>query len=734
MCHHTAASGVQTTISGSCTQAYCPIPRIVELKQQYSNALIQRDTFITQNNEKLSAAKFLKSLAEKLEPETSDIWNRFRKPANDDRASSYNDTRLKFDIDRINNTLEQNKRLVDEKAEELINFFNRENVQRHLLQYHSESTEDSHSFMTITNFVFEDMGKSDRGVEYLSTLLNDSTLNILVSVKEIFDLIKQAVSLTEELSKFIIYISPALVNEVIETISSNNFRSVSEVLNSPIQTRLRSFADKTGINFTALNSFLSANAERTARRFNSLVENSVDPSALRHQIQRANVDLEHAELNDDLNKFIPIGDVLKLLSFALATFKIVGDFKRSNNKDRVAFISSVLNISKDILSIRAGAGSARRGAGLIVGVVGELLGVVVNLMDVADNLRERDPLLAALNALGATAAFIGMFSGILVGSAEAMGISAATVAAATVVSSVCVILGIVIAVLIYIFTDPPFVAFIEDSYYGVDHIIPIRETIDKFFKLSVFAMSARLEGDAPDVRLMIQSNALDDTLPISLKLNKNGQSLGTVYIDPASSSYNGKADIRKYAFWDEDRRRTRYLAINRFWELWDNEERGINVREQEGNYVLYAALDPDKDNVWEIATVLNPLEFPRVQPLIRELTFDSNYLVHRSRIYYKYTAGGNVNITVRTLEAIGLTCQVLWSTDGGANWTQQNHRIERATSQYRFNIPSPPHNSTYTLQVTVKLFNNAGSQPVDNKTVNNINVGNESYLRSQGII
>lgn len=734
MCHHTAASGTQTTIAGNCSQAYCPIPRLVELKQHYSAALIQRDSFINQNNEKLSAGKFLKSLAEKIETDTPDVWSHFRKRANDDSADSYNDTLLKHDIETIENTLNRNKRLVEERAEQLINYFNQDNVQRHLLRYHSETRDDSFSLTTATNYVFEDLGKSDKGLEYLASLLSDNVLNELVTVSEVFGLIRQANTLSEELSKFLTFISPCLISEVIETISVNNFRNVREVLNSNIQSKLRFFSEKTGINFDALNSFLNENAEQTARRLNNIIENSLDPAELRQQILRANVNLERAELNDDLIKCVPIGYILKLLSFAIAAYKIVEDFKRSSNKDRISFISSVMEISKDILSIRAVTNSARQGASLMVGIIGELLGVVVNLMDAVENLQGRDPLLAALNILGATAAFVGMFSGIVVASAETMGLTAVTVAAATVIGSVCIILGIIIAVLIFIFTDPPFIAFIEDTYYGVDNVIPLRETIDKFFKLQIFEMTVRLEGDAPDVRLIVQSNALDDTLPISLKLNKNRVSIGTVLINPTTSSYNGKADIRKYAFWESDRRRTRYLVINKFWELWDNEERGINVREDAGDYALYASLDPDKDGDWEIQTSMNPIEFPRIQPLIRELTIDSNYYVHRGRKYFNYSGNGNVNITIRTVDAIGLTCQILWSADGGVHWSQQSNRIQRNTIQFSFNIPSPPQSNTYTLQVSAKLFNNEGSQTGDTNSVNDIQVGSETYLRNQGII
>lgn len=734
MCHHTAASGTQTTIAGNCSQAYCPIPRLVELKQHYSAALIQRDSFINQNNEKLSAGKFLKSLAEKIETDTPDVWSHFRKRVNDDSADSYNDTLLKHDIETIENTLNRNKRLVEERAEQLINYFNQDNVQRHLLQYHSETRDDSFSLTTATNYVFEDLGKSDKGLEYLASLLSDNVLNELVTVSEVFGLIRQANTLSEELSKFLTFISPCLISEVIETISVNNFRNVREVLNSNIQSKLRFFSEKTGINFDALNSFLNENAEQTARRLNNIIENSLDPAELRQQILRANVNLERAELNDDLIKCVPIGYILKLLSFAIAAYKIVEDFKRSSNKDRISFISSVMEISKDILSIRAVTNSARQGASLMVGIIGELLGVVVNLMDAVENLQGRDPLLAALNILGATAAFVGMFSGIVVASAETMGLTAVTVAAATVIGSVCIILGIIIAVLIFIFTDPPFIAFIEDTYYGVDNVIPLRETIDKFFKLQIFEMTVRLEGDAPDVRLIVQSNALDDTLPISLKLNKNRVSMGTVLINPTTSSYNGKADIRKYAFWESDRRRTRYLVINKFWELWDNEESGINVREEAGDYALYASLDPDKDGDWEIQTSMNPIEFPRIQPLIRELTIDSNYYVHRGRKYFKYSGNGNVNITIRTVDAIGLTCQILWSADGGVHWSQQSNRIQRNTIQFSFNIPSPPQSSTYTLQVSAKLFNNEGIQTGDTNSVNDIQVGSETYLRNQGII
>jgi hypothetical protein len=731
MCHHTVSSGQRMTIVDNCSQASCPVRRLLELKQEYTHALTQRDSFISQNNEKFSVAKFLKDLAEKIEVEDSDVWEAFRKPQNDDRASSYADTRLKTDLERIENTINRNKERVNEKANELIRYFNRRNVQQHLNRYHNQSQNNSASLEEIVNIVLEDLGKSDKGLEYLATLWTEDTVSGLEGIQSVFGFIEQARTLSDELSKFLKHISPALIDEVVRTISSHNFRNVNAVINnSQIQSKLRFLSQKTGVNFQALNTFLTENAQMTSRKFNHLVANSEDLNLLRQRLIRADIDLERVELDDELEKFDGIGNVLKVLSFAIATFKIVSDFKSASDKDKIAFVSTVLNFGKDVgeFFVR---GESR--LNMVVGLYGSLLGVVVGLMDSVENFQGRDPLLGVLNLIGTAAAYVGIFSGLIVGSAEVMGLSSAAVATAMVVSSACIIIGIIIVILIYIFTDPPFIAFIEDTYYGVDHIININQTIDKFFELSVFEMTLRLEGDAPDKRLVIESRALDDAYPLYLKLNKNSQSMGTVLIDPTSDSYHGKAGIQKYVFWDYDRRRTRQLTINRFWELWDDEESGINVRAQEAHYSLYARLDPDRDGNMEIKASMDPINFPSIQPMVRELTIDNNYRVVRGQGYLKFRTGGRVNITIKTSEAIGYTCQILWSENAGGNWSRQNNTINQNTSHYNFHISSPPQNDTYTLNIVAKLFNNVDSEPVHTYRTNEIEVGTENYLRSQGI-
>jgi hypothetical protein len=731
MCHHTATSGQRITIVDNCSQASCPVRRLLELKQAYTQAVAQRDSFISQNNEKFSVAKFLKDLAEKIEAEDSDVWEAFRKPHNDDRASSYADTRLKSDLERIENTINQNKDRVNEKADELIKYFNRRNVQQHLNRYHNQSQNISASLEEIANIVLEDLGKSDKGLEYLATLWTEDTVSGLEGIESVFGFIEQARTLSDELSKFLKHISPALIDEVVRTISSHNFRNVNSVINnSQIQSKLRFLSQKTGINLQALNTFLTENAEMTARKFNHLVANSEDLDLLRRRLISADIDLERVELDGELEKFDGIGNVLKVLSFSIATFKIVSDFKSASDKDKIAFVSTVLNFGKDVgeFFVR---GESRMN--MVVGLYGSLLGVVVGLMDAVENFQGRDPLLGVLNLIGTAAAYVGIFSGLIVGTAEVMGVSAAAAATAAVVSSACVIIGIIIVILIYIFTDPPFIAFIEDTYYGVDHIININQTIDKFFELSIFELSLRLEGNNPDKRLVIESRALDDAYPLYLKLNKNGSSMGTILIDPTKDNYHGKANIQKYAFWNYDRRRTRQLTINRFWELWDNEENGINVRAQNAHYALYARLDPDRDGDMEINANLDPVNFPPIQAMIRELTIDENYTVHIRQGYLKYPSDGQIRITLRSTEAIGHTCQILWSQDSGDSWSQQNNRISSNTSSYSFGISRPPNDATYTLNIVAKLFNNIDRDPVHTYNVNDIEVGTESYLRSEGI-
>ncbi|MEO8232688.1 MAG: hypothetical protein ABI638_10415, partial [Ignavibacteriota bacterium] len=570
------------TIVDNCSQSACPVRRLTELKQEYDTALTLRDAYIRENNEKLAAAKFLKNLAEKMEPDDSDVWKAFRKPNNDDHASNYSDTRLKTDIETIERNIRQNRNSVEAKARALINYFNTRSVQTHLATYHNQSDSNVVSVELVVNNTLKDLAKSERGIEYLSTLWTQDTLNSLDAVETVFGFMTNASTLTDEMCDFIKHISPALMDEVINTISRNNFRNVTAVINnSHIQSKLRFLSQKTGINFQALSRFLTRNAVATSRKFNHLVINSEDLGALRNSLSRADVDLERVELGEELEKFDGIGAVLKVLAFTLATYKIASDFKAASAKDRIAFVGTVFEFSKDVGEIVV-RGESR--LNLIFGLYGAMLSVVVSLIDAVESFEGRDPLLGVLNLVGASAAFVGMFSGIIVGSAEVMGVEAATVALAATISTVCIVIGILIVALIYIFTDPPFIAFIKDSYYGVRHINRLVDTIDKFFELSVFEMSLFLEGGDPDKRLVIQSRALDDAYPIHLKLNKNGRSLGTKLIDPTSNNYHGKADIQKYVFWNFDRRRTRELTINRFWEIWDDGDSGINVRTQSANY------------------------------------------------------------------------------------------------------------------------------------------------------
>ncbi len=732
MGHHEARSGERLTIVDSCSQAVCPVRRLNELKREYDTALEQKSAYIAANNRKLSSAKFLKDLAEKMQSEYSGVWEKFRKPENDDSATSYADTRLKHDIENIERTMNRNKEAVEAKARALIDFFSSSSVQNHLERYHSLSQSEVVSVISVVENTLDGLANSERGMEFLSSLWSQNSLNSLKAIESVFGLINNAQSLTSEMNKFLQNFCSVLIQQVLTINARNNFRSISQVINNQrIQELLTFFAVKTGAAPEILNSYLQRTATAASNNLDNLVSITTDSTEIRSRLERINRRIEQIEPDERLSKFDGIGNVLKILAFAFATIKIVSNFKGASAKDRIAFVSSVFNVMKD-----GGELLIRRGsrATMIFGFFGAILGVIVNIIDAVENFQHRDPLLGVFNFLGAGVAFVGLFAEIAVGSAEIMGLSAATAAMASMIASVCMIIGIAILILIYIFTDPPFIDFLEDSYYGVDHIIRIEDTIDRFFKLSVFDMSIYLEGDDPDKRLIIVSRALDDSYPVSLKLNRDGRSLGTIAIDPTSDNYLGKANIRKDVFWDYERRRTRKLIINRFWELWDDPDREIDLRVQQSyTYALYVSLDPDRDEEMEIRAHMDPIEFPPFQPMIRELTFDNNYYVYLRTGYLKYTGNGQVNLTMRTTEARGYSCQILWSNDNNRTWTEQSGRIDQDTTNHNIVIPAPPADDTYTLNIIAKLFNNRQREAVHTHRISDIRVGTEAYLRSRGI-
>ncbi|MEO8231535.1 MAG: hypothetical protein ABI638_04595, partial [Ignavibacteriota bacterium] len=160
---------------------------------------------------------------------------------------------------------------------------------------------------------------------------------------------------------------------------------------------------------------------------------------------------------------------------------------------------------------------------------------------------------------------------------------------------------------------------------------------------------------------------------------------------------------------------------------------GINLRTQNAHYAIYSQLDPDRDGTMEIRAQIDPLNFPPIQALIRTMTLDRNYFMYLRDGYLKYTSNGQVNITIGTTEAIGYTCQILWSKDDGGTWTRQSNRISNNNSNYSIIIPPPPQNDTYTLKIVAKLFDNINPEPVNTFRMSDVRVGTESYFRSEGI-
>jgi hypothetical protein len=729
----------------------CLIHRALRLRGAYVNALRTLTEVNERHRERMRMAAFVRDVAQQTadsrEIDASDVWGNMLGAGRQGAARDLDSSYLKEDIDTMEREIGEAQEAAEAAAEDLVSLLEQRTFQQHLLRFHRDvpiRPSDAARYYDVeisevcgpgepvyreidhyAALFTDQLSLTTAGTEHLERLLDDGALDALPGFREVWGYFQNAHSVTEPLGKFLYNVAPVLTGAITDLVNRGAARSIRAVLqNREVQPHLRFLNEKLGVD---VNAWVEQRARTLGRRSRSALRDINRHRNLQRALQRWN-DLPEGQLAGDLQKLDGawMRLTLGIVSFAAASAKILTDWRQVGIKDWAGTIADFSSLAQTLgetfetrfrvqgtLARMADAGdetvgrfmmraTAARGFAVGVGILAHTMGIVLSLITLAQGVQSRDWDAVALASAGLLVSCVGFF---------------ATLAGAAVVSGACTVIGVLLVVLAAVILDPPIIDYLEDTEWGEDHVIPLDETIDEFYK-KLFSLSirfvrtddARFDQDVNESYIEIESYGLSDGLPVyvTIKRERDWHTLGRTAVYPDRDTVDGRGRIAKSVDWATDRPfGPRGIRIHRPWEIWTD-----IARDDTTEYYLRAEMDPDRDNQMELTAEDGGVEFPlpqrpqllRVEPA-HPYRFPTG--VAGDERYLPYPSSGRASYRVHTRYASGCRLRVLAEVDSFAFYNpdlaETTVSVTEETTTVDIPLVRPPRDDYYELMLTVDL-------------------------------
>jgi len=478
------------------------IDRIRELRDQHLRSIQQLDITAKNNRNEIKMARFTLSVAEnsaKRNPKDADEYFDALLGTVNFTATNSNDSLVKKRIDILENEIKIAKSNVELAASKLIDYLVKEDVQNFLLmdnsplsdqdQFEHYEVEPIVVFNTVNQIQYfhsdhvlatalDHMAVSEHGQDFLLEILNINARRAkLPAFDKIWDRFQHGMKISEIMGKLVHNCLPGLMAEISRDINHNLSRSISAALNSaPIKRFINKIANLTKVNVNSLTSALSDQAEIYANRGNSAIVRLNKHQSFRKFISEFS-DVPSTKVQAAISDLD--GSWMRLTigwaSFGLACIKLRNE---TSTKDWFSTVGSALSLAETLIDVRSisilASGhviQASRVAAMakVIGIFGMVFSVVVGVMDASRHLANKDYDEAAVAYVGVAVGFVGF---------------TASLCGAAIVTGVCAIILICLAVIAAVLVDPPMANWLKRTHWGkgTGNKIPMIKTIGSFYK------------------------------------------------------------------------------------------------------------------------------------------------------------------------------------------------------------------------------------------------------------
>jgi hypothetical protein len=722
--------------------------------------------------QELAMAKFVREVAQKTSKNSKGqisetaVWKSFlHKNGKSINAKSYDDTQLKKFIENCESKIEKYQSDSESAAEDLITFIKDKKFQKHLLKAHCRldkngenldylTPEEAQMFYEvkpggqgklrdldhIAALLTENLSATEKGMEFLATLVDENSIVDLEAFAKVWENVKKikeagegAKEGLEPVGKFLYNIMPVLTKKIQSLVVKEGIHSIDGVLKNAELKKIFNFLDKKfDTNITgymkdkavaygvkAKNIIKNVNNGVTWKKsLSSLQDSILDPAKDKHF---ASVEKKYESIETLKGVWLNIS--FSMISFCVATAKIVSDYKEAKVKDWLGAVNELTSLAKTLAQTYqtsltatsfdfAGKEAAvfttkAKTAGQCVkglGVVASFITVLCCIPDIAEGVERNDLEVIILNSIGLGIALGGVYAAIV---------------ESAMLSGVLAVAGLLLAIIMAVVLDPPVIDYFEDTEWGKNQngLIPIKETIKKFYE-KMFKLRIWFEENDYDKTqscIKIESGVLADSAPVFIQLihKKSGKAFPIEKIFPGNPDAHGKGKILKdEVSWSEGWPfYPKRIHVFNAWEIWP-----INNGEK---YTIKAGIDPEAEDEEKLDKMAlkgeaSDIEFDFYQdPQLQEMRagfhsyWGDQVTIQGGNTYFHYQSNGKIILNVYTRHAQGCQIDVNAKDSGYISSplisSVKNIAVQDDHSIIPIVIIPPPRNDTYDLVCDISL-------------------------------
>ncbi|MCA9310884.1 MAG: hypothetical protein KDA21_06740, partial [Phycisphaerales bacterium] len=599
----------------------CPLVTLMRLREFHHEDLRDLNDLVTRHREHIRMATFVFNLtvnaADRNPDDADDYWGALIGKYGG-LATGPGDAWVKQEIDERVAAIEKQRRKAEDSATDLIEFLLQEHVQQHLildhdfemcaehvLEFYDVDLDDWNSDPDRARYIHSDhilavvteqLAATEVGRDFINQALKLSARQSdMPAFDKTWGHFQKTRSITEAMGKFLHNHMPGFIEAVGQVVNESYARTIHEALDIPtVRLQINAIKARTGVDVTQA---LRDRANEFATRSNAAATRLNQRRGLKSLLKQFDDVTEgkiagHAAALDSSWTRITLGAV----SLGLACTQIKDEWKP---EDWLSTVSGAMEFAATLTETGAASLGASgqiikadkvAGVAKTIGVLGFFVGMCVSLIDASRHVRNRDWDEAAVAFAGVAVSYVGFIAGLC---------------GAAMVTGVCAIIGIAIAIIAALIVDPPIVNFLEKSRWGKSgEKFALGATMDEFFKefMSISEISTP-NKIVPDGRLEIVSNGLQEHRAVHVRI-QDVESLATWdrNLVPAQGSQNGHGilnfvkgtpntavgPIGLYVA-------SQKLRIEHWWEIWPDVKRDGKTK-----YRITVELDPDGDSVNEV--------------------------------------------------------------------------------------------------------------------------------------
>ena len=783
-----AVSGNKLKIVSDCALLdKCPIQKAIKFKELYFQALGDLDEANLAHAEYLRMAYFVAQVADNADQSKAfqgKVWKEMRPKKGVDTAMTAEDTAIYEEIVWRQKFMEMKKQQAGDAAQRLIDFITDQSFETHMVQFHSncqisletakqyydvdhlppQSSPDQPILREIDHYLAlltERLVVTEQGQSFLKNLFDEDWVKSHVAFSDVWDYAGKVNSILEPVGKFVYNAFPILNIQIKKVIANRSVQSIPDVINSSELSKSIKFLEKKlkidipdyfekRAEYFATKGEAMMNRLRTTHEFDEILNEFTTLGSPRYD-PAFKAELDKIKGKEALDNAW-IGLSIDMGAFLISLVKILADLRNAEGKDYLNAYGNLMGLAKTITDnvatqaeysnkpLRA---AAAKKLAIGLGVAAGIATIILQFLEVYEGWKSRDWDVMGLNVVGIAITGFGIY-GIIMDISWISGFAA--------------VLTFALAIVMAAVLDSKLIDYLEDTYWGEDGVIAIKDTVSEYFK-KMFTLELsfnRNDFDANNSCLRAECWTVAEGSPVFVEIleeDNSNNSLQVQAIYPNLTSVAKKGRVVK----NLPLLQPPNVEIYDPWDIWP----GI-ARDDRARYTIKVGIDPSDDITMKIDDMslnktISGVTFPakQVPILLKEIAVSAGNLgrpygnqvsfigpsATRGDFYAAYPASGLMYINVYTKYGsagklrvevfdVGFFTNDLISDNNNLPITARNLNVDGTIldeTKVNFMIKPPPPDDYYTIKCRITLFDSGGKELYKTE-YSSVRIASQSYI------